>query len=283
MTSLSCLSVRGRKQMKASWVAFIYYPLLFLCLSWRAMCCNTSSGKGYSNVVRLHCSGQYSDWRVLWLARSQTAGQYFQRPRLQCLPWKMSSFPLPPLTPKAQKSAQPLLSCVSLIPHSISNHLANFSQRGPPLLATTDTPITQFHFYFYKPQILAAPQWLLSSEWERNQPLSPLTHRVMSLNWAMIRHPWNNVSLKICVWNAVMAHNYHQISAELKVIPCPKWSHWDWKSEFCCVELALEVSVIGCKLNYRSMHQRSCLKMEKTKRLNVSSRRNDASVVLPSM
>lgn len=34
---------------------------------------------GYRKTIQLHYSGQYSDWRVLWLACSPTAGQYFQR------------------------------------------------------------------------------------------------------------------------------------------------------------------------------------------------------------
>lgn len=68
--------------MVHSWAVFTLVSTsvcLFFCFSRPVMYCNPSSGLGYSKALQLHYSGQYSDWKVLWLARSPTAGQYFQR------------------------------------------------------------------------------------------------------------------------------------------------------------------------------------------------------------
>lgn len=130
-----------------SWAVFTSLPTsvcLFFCLSGPVMHCNPSSGMGYSKALQLHYQGQYGGWKVLWLACSPTAGQYFQRLCDCSASVEMSSFPLPPLTPKARQvcAASPVPYHIS--PPHLCNHLANFSQRGSSLLTTSDTHNTYF-------------------------------------------------------------------------------------------------------------------------------------------
>lgn len=144
--------------MVHSWAVFTLVSTsvcLFFCFSRPVMYCNPSSGLGYSKALQLHYSGQYSDWKVLWLARSPTAGQYFQRlcdcsASLEiCL-----HFPCHPSRPKRRGLSSPVSHNVypPPPPQSESNHLANFSQ------TMSDTHNTQFRFYFRAPRITAAPQ-----------------------------------------------------------------------------------------------------------------------------
>lgn len=88
---------------------------IILCsyfLSRPAMCCNPSSGVVYSKAIQLHYSGQYSDWRVLWLACSPTAGQYFQRL------WDCSASPEICLHFPATPYAQRIEACAASPPAS---------------------------------------------------------------------------------------------------------------------------------------------------------------------
>lgn len=65
-----------------------------------------------------------------------------------------------PATPHAQSggvcSASPL-PCITYPPPSVTDYLANFSQRSSSLLSISDTQITPFGFYFCAARISAAP------------------------------------------------------------------------------------------------------------------------------
>lgn len=86
---LSCIALGFRKEKNTGVFLGSIYLSIHLCLCLR-----------HSKALQLLSSGQWGGWKVLQLACSPTAGQYFYRLRLQCMHSNMSSFPLPPLTPK---------------------------------------------------------------------------------------------------------------------------------------------------------------------------------------
>lgn len=134
-----------------SWAVFTSLPTsvcLFFCLSGPVMHCNPSSGMGYSKALQLHYQGQYGGWKVLWLACSPTAGQYFQRlcdcsASVEiCL-----HFPCHPSRPKQDKSALPLLSRITYPPLICATTWQTF-HKGAPLCSPKVTPITLISFLF---------------------------------------------------------------------------------------------------------------------------------------
>lgn len=79
LQSFYCLCIQN--ETNGAFLGGIYLGI-HLCLSLSFLCgpvmyCNPSSAVGYRKALHLHDSGQ--DWRVLWLAYSPAAGQYFQR------------------------------------------------------------------------------------------------------------------------------------------------------------------------------------------------------------
>lgn len=129
--------------MVHSWAVFTlasFSVCPFFCLSRPVMHCSPSSGLGYSKTLQLHYLEQYRDWKVLCLACSPTAGQYFQR-LCDCSAFLeiCLHFPCHPSRPK-RRGLRCLSSPVShnVYPPSISNNsLAHFSQWSSSLLTPT--------------------------------------------------------------------------------------------------------------------------------------------------
>ena len=190
-------ALRKRKQMVHSWAVFTSLPTsvcLFFCLSGPVMHCNPRSGMGYSKALQLHYAG------TVWWLEGALAGMQpncrsilTETLRLQCLCWNMSSFPLPPLTPKARQvcAASPVPYHIS--PPHLCNHLANFSQRGSSLLTISDTHNTYFVSISVRCCLLLYVSGHLSAR-EEQPVFPPPIHSLSNEGEVMMWHTGSNVS-----------------------------------------------------------------------------------------
>ncbi len=121
--------------MVHSSAVFTLVSISLFCHSRPVMHCNPSSGLAQRKAVQLHYSG-HSEWKVLWLACSPITGQYFHRLCDCSASLKIClHFPSHPSRPK--RGSLHCLSCPvshNVDPPSVSNHLANFSQRSSSML-----------------------------------------------------------------------------------------------------------------------------------------------------
>lgn len=149
---LSYIALGFRKEKNTGVFLGSIYLSIHLCLCLR-----------HSKALQLLSSGQWGGWKVLQLACSPTAGQYFYR-LCDCSACTQIClhFPCHPL-PQSWRLCTDSPSVVYHITYnpSVTNHLANFSQRSLFFfLAIRDTRIVPFLVYFCAPLITASPQFV---------------------------------------------------------------------------------------------------------------------------
>lgn len=149
---LSCIALGFRKEKNTGVFLGSIYLSIHLCLCLRHRNSSPAALLGTVRGLEGASAGMQPNCRSILL----------QTLRLQCMHSNMSSFPLPPLTPKLKTLHWLSLCRVSHNLQSICNQPLGKLFTKEPLffLAIRDTRIVPFLVYFCAPLITASPQFI---------------------------------------------------------------------------------------------------------------------------